>query len=408
LGTPPQQVEVQLDTGSSYLFVIASNSSACTETPSDSEHCLAPGSFNLSASSTYISTGSQINETYPTGKMLTGILGTDALTLGSATLDMDLAVQYGLEADNVLGLGYSLIDSYMSLPQTLVKSGQINSAAYSLWADDPTGDTGTLLFGGVNSAKYTGELYTMSIPAAADGIHHLPTVLVTNVVVQSKSSTSAKSNISGLPAYMILDSNVFWTYLPDSIVENIYQDLSVSFGRNSQIGEITDCSMGYQNYNITFTFSDFDINIPLDFFLTENDDGVSCAFTIVPSGDEMPILGANFLRSVYTVYDLSNNEISLAQRDFNNSSPDNILEIGNSSTTAIPGAVSVSMSVAATVTVPTVATIPPPIATFPPASSTVASSPTSTTAAKNAAPTLSSTTNNLASGLIGAWFWFAL
>ncbi|RAO71246.1 uncharacterized protein BHQ10_007258 [Talaromyces amestolkiae] len=408
LGTPPQQVEAQLDTGSSYLFVIASNSSACTETSSDSEKCLTPGSFNISASSTYTATGSQINETYTTGTMLTGVLGTDTLTLGSATMNMELAVQYDLEAINILGLGYSSNNSSTSLPQALVKSGQINSAAYSLWADDPSGDSGTLLLGGVNSAKYTGELYTTSIPAAADGVHHLPMVLVSNVVVQSNSSTSAKSDISGLPAYMILDSNVFWTYLPDDVVENIYRDLNVSFSRNGQIGEITDCSVGYQNYNVTFSFSNFDINIPLSFFLTENDDGNSCAFTIVPSGDEAAILGANFLRSVYTVYDLPNNEISLAQRDFTKSSPDNILEINNSSTIAIPGAVSISVSVATTVTVPTAATIPSPITTFPPALSTEASRVTSTTAAKNAAPTLSSVANKLTAGLMGAFICFAL
>lgn len=91
---------------------------------------------------------------------------------------MELAIDYG-GADSVLGLGYALDNSYTkSLPQALAESGQINHAAYSLWVDDSTEDSGTLLFGGVNTAKYTGELHTMPIPAF-NGQHYLPTVLVT-------------------------------------------------------------------------------------------------------------------------------------------------------------------------------------------------------------------------------------
>ncbi|KAI7968340.1 hypothetical protein EIK77_010510 [Talaromyces pinophilus] len=292
------------------------------------------------------------------------------LTIGSTTLDTNFIVDYNEIADNILGLGYSLNESYTSLPQALVKSGQINSAAYSLWADDLR-DNGTILFGGVNSAKYTGELHTMSIPSA-----DLPAVLVTDVYVQRNSSTPVNTNASGVPAYMILDSFAFFTYVPDAVVEQIYLDLNVTFGQNV-------------------------------FFIYE--DSGSCEFTIVPSGGEAGFLGADFLRAVYTVFDLSNNEISLAQRNFNNSVPDRILEIGNGSTAAaIPGAVSVS-AVTATIALPQTTTEPPMSQTliFPPTSSIPASS-TSTAAEKNAAPALDSIRNNLAAGLIGASVWFAL
>ena len=52
------------------------------------------------------------------------------------------------------------------------------------------------------------------------------------------------------------------------------------------------------------------------------------------------MLGDTFLRSAYVVYDLDNNEISLAQTDFNSAS-DNIVEITNG-TNGVPGATSVS------------------------------------------------------------------
>ncbi|GAM38204.1 aspartyl protease [Talaromyces pinophilus] len=407
LGTPPQDILAFLDTRRSYLAVSAWNSSSCAEgtsTTYEREQCALGAPFDVSNSSTYTSTGGQVNTTIgESGKLFPGILGTDMLTIGSTTLDTNFIVDYNEIADNILGLGYSLNESYTSLPQALVKSGQINSAAYSLWADDLR-DNGTILFGGVNSAKYTGELHTMSIPSA-----DLPAVLVTDVYVQRNSSTPVNTNASGVPAYMILDSFAFFTYVPDAVVEQIYLDLNVTFGQNGvSVGEVADCSsVKSQNYSIIFTFADFDINVPLSFFIYE--DSGSCEFTIVPSGGEAGFLGADFLRAVYTVFDLSNNEISLAQRNFNNSVPDRILEIGNGSTAAaIPGAVSVS-AVTATIALPQTTTEPPMSQTliFPPTSSIPASS-TSTAAAKNAAPTLDSIRNNLAAGLIGAGVWFAL
>lgn len=386
------------------------NSTRCAGenyTTSINDQCLLGAPFDVSKSSTYISTGSQINTTTDeTGGLFTGILSTDMLTVGSATLDTNFIVDYDAVADNILGLGYSLNESYTSLPQALVKSGQINSAAYSLWADDLR-DNGTILFGGVNSAKYSGKLHTMTIPAA-----DLPAVIVTDVYVQESPSTPVSTNTSGLPAYMIIDSYAYWTYLPDVVVERIYSDLNVSFGQNSMYDvPITDCGVGNQNYSITFAFSDFDINVPLSFFLYRNPNTDSCEFTIAPSGGEAGFLGSNFLHAVYTVFDLSNNEISLAQRNFNNSVPDNILEIGNSSTNAIPGAVSAS-TVTVTVAVPPTATEPPwpQILLSPPTSSipTSQASPTSTAAKNIAAPTLSSINNKLAASLMCAWLCFAL
>lgn len=356
--------------------------------------------FDVSNSSTYTFTGSQVNTTIDeSGKLFPGILSTDMLTIGSTTLDTNFIADYNEIAYNILGLGYSLNESYTSLPQALVKSGQINSAAYSLWADDLR-DNGTLLFGGVNSAKYTGDLHGMSIPSA-----DLPAVLVTDVYVQRNSSTPVNTTTSGMPAYMILDSFAFFTYLPDAVVEQIYRDLNVTFGQNGvSVGEIADCSsVKNQNYSIIFTFADFDITVPLSFFIYEDSD--SCEFTIVPSGGEAGFLGADFLRAVYTVFDLSSNQIFLAQRNFNNSVPDNILEIVNGSTAAVSG----SAVTTTTIALPPTTTEPPMSQTFifPPTSSIPASS-TSTAAAKNAAPTINSITNNLAAGLIGAGVWFAL
>ena len=50
------------------------------------------------------------------------------------------------------------------------------------------------------------------------------------------------------------------------------------------------------------------------------------------------MLGDTFLRSAYVVYDIANNEISLAQTDFGSTRSDDVLEISGT----VPGATAVS------------------------------------------------------------------
>ena len=92
LGTPPQEIEVQLDTGSGFLAVTASNSSICQHI-----NCIGTTSFNVSASSTYKFMNHDFNITYPLDRTLSGDFATDTLTIaGIAVPDMQLGIDYSL------------------------------------------------------------------------------------------------------------------------------------------------------------------------------------------------------------------------------------------------------------------------------------------------------------------------
>jgi len=52
-----------------------------------------------------------------------------------------------------------------------------------------------------------------------------------------------------------------------------------------------------------------------------------CQFGIEPAGNDPILFGDTFLRSAYVVYDLANNQISMAQTNFNATGAGNILEI---------------------------------------------------------------------------------
>jgi len=79
--------------------------------------------------------------------------------------------------------------------------------------------------------------------------------------------------------------------------------------------------------------------------LTFSDGTAACLFGIAPAGSSTPVMGDTFIRSAYLVYDLANNEISIAQTNFNATST-NVVEIGTGST-AVPNASAVTNAVSA-------------------------------------------------------------
>ena len=110
-----------------------------------------------------------------------GDFATDTVIINGAALsNIQLEIGYVIWHRSVLRLGYvgeKESKFYESFPQSLADSGQVSSPTYNLWLDNPAGNTGMVLFGGVNTAKFIGEVHTMPI-LAADGDDYLPRFLL--------------------------------------------------------------------------------------------------------------------------------------------------------------------------------------------------------------------------------------
>ncbi|KAF9892208.1 hypothetical protein FE257_002614 [Aspergillus nanangensis] len=358
IGTPKQSLRLVLDTGSSDLWCNAGNSSLCQ---SSRDPCDVSGSFDPKDSSTSKFVSSDFNISYADGSGAVGDYITDTLHIGGVTLK---TFQFGIgysssSPEGVLGIGYASNEvqvgrlgksAYPNLPQAMVKSGLIRSNAYSLWLNDLGAHTGSILFGGVNTAKYRGELQSLPIQTV-DGGYSEFIIALTGVSLNSESKNRDYSSDS-LPAAVLLDSGSSLTYLPNSVVESIYDDLGVIYESSSGVGYV-ECSLAQSNINVTYTFSSPTITVGVNELVLSAGDlrfrngARACIFGIVPAGDSTAVLGDTFLRSAYVVYDLANNEISLANTNFN-STKDDILEIGTGDS-AVPGATQVSNPVTSVV-----------------------------------------------------------
>ncbi|KAJ5972671.1 uncharacterized protein N7479_002589 [Penicillium vulpinum] len=351
LGTPKQGLRLVLDTGSSDLWCNTPNSTLCESTRIA---CAASGTYNSSASSSYSFVSSDFNISYADGSSAVGDYVSDTITIGGVSIkDFQFGVGFASGSpEGVLGIGYPANEvqvgrngdsAYANLPKAMVDKGLIQSNAYSLWLNDLDASRGSILFGGVNTKKYQGTLQTVPIQKVR-GQYSEFVIALTELSLTNGSSTKTLSS-SSIPVGVLLDSGSSLSYLPDSLVEEIYNDLGVSYESDSGIGYI-DCSLAEQSISLSYTFSSPKINVGIDEMIIDVGDLYfkngrrACVFGIVPAGGSTAVLGDTFLRSAYVVYDLANNEISLANTNFNTTEND-VLEIGTGSD-SVPGATPVS------------------------------------------------------------------
>lgn len=229
--------------------------------------------------------------------------------------------------------------TYPNLPQVLVHSGLIKAHAYSLWLDDRHSSTGTILFGGVDAAKYHGTLKT--VPIQPINGQYAQFVIALTSVSMNAGSSKHRLAASSFPIGVLLDSGTSLTYLPPQVVTTIYNKLGAVYDGARGIA-FAPCSLVNQKIHFSFTFSAAQVHVSITDLIRRwgglqfQNGKHACAFGIVPSTSGSFVLGDTFLRSADVVFDMDNNEISLANAKYNPSS-NNILEIGTG-TNAVPGA----------------------------------------------------------------------
>ena len=275
---------------------------------------------------------------YLDGTGASGEFVKDTINIGGQELtEFQFGVAYSSgSAQGIIGLGYEANEqlqegalSYPTLSATLLSKGLIKVNAYSIWLNDLTAASGTILYGGVDKAKYAGKLTTLKTELG-NGSPELSVSL---------NSVSFKKTKAVKPFTPLVDTGSEYSYLPPEMTDIILAPLGAVYNGGGY--PFVDCGLMTSKETVDFELGSGEslvtIRVPLSSLVyrskgilapPKNDKGEAlCAISIgnLASQDDAGALGDSFLRSAYVVMDLTHNQISIAQAVYTSDS--NIVEI---------------------------------------------------------------------------------
>lgn len=342
MGQPPQSISFLIDTGSGQLSIVDGKSDFCKTHPSGTQECKEFGAFDCNLSNTFKPIDNTFFDTiFVDNHHLSGIRATETMNFNGLTLE-NYVFDFALTADsghNTLGIGYARKQEdnrlYPTFPERLVGMGRIKLNAYSVWLNSLEATSGLILYGGIDTAKIDGKLQTLPVYGLTKVIGD--TTSVRELTVRLNDATFGEFHCPTLR--VLLDTGSTHSYLPPSFVLPIVKALNAVEDPENAGLRYVDC--GLRNYKtpIVFTFGIgselVTIQVPMASMVyddakdgTLEKDGVRlCRFGLEAMGSDEDIgtLGDTFLRSAYTVYDLTNHQISLAQASYSEAS--SVMEI---------------------------------------------------------------------------------
>ncbi|KAI6087214.1 acid protease [Hypoxylon rubiginosum] len=317
IGTPAQQVFVQLDTGSFELWVNPDCSDL--QGSADIRFCQAVGHYDSTSSSTATQLAGTKTLRYGIGSANIQYVTDD---IGLAGTDSQLkGVQFGVATDTtdefagILGIGHGLNVTirYKNFIDELEAQGVTETKAFSLALGSKDEQEGVVIFGGLDTGKFTGTLQTLPILAAKDSPDQVPRYWVNLTSLSLNPPTGAEKTYENTTMAVFLDSGATLTLLPTKLANAIAADFGADATDANGFYPVS-CSLNDMPGTLNFAFDGVTIKVPYNEVVRElqTSFGTQCYLGISPS-DDFILLGDTMLRSAYAVFDQTNNAIHLAQ-----------------------------------------------------------------------------------------------
>jgi len=313
VGTPPQEVRVVYDTGSSNLWV--------NNIPVPWWKKLLPHHemYDHGKSSTYVANGTKFNIAYGSGPVA-GFYSKDKITVGDIAIpdytfaEVDNVKGLGTmwlvgKLDGILGLGWDDISvDHVETPlRALVNSGNLGDSVFAFYLGSG-GAVGELVLGGVDPDHYTGDFAYTPVIDMVPGKKGYWTLAMDDIKMNGASITSCRK--------AIVDSGTSLLAVPSADIAKIVAAVGAK-----PLGPIAPLNKEY-TFDCNGTAPDFDITIAgKTYTLTKEDyalqNGGQCVLGMqgldvpAPAGP-LYILGDVFMRKFYVKFDVGNKQLGFA------------------------------------------------------------------------------------------------
>ncbi|KAI9049430.1 hypothetical protein LZ554_006463 [Drepanopeziza brunnea f. sp. 'monogermtubi'] len=318
MGSPPQSHALQLDTGSSETMVNPTCARAGRIT--SRELCEYFPHFIANASTTARDLGLSTTFTYGKGGGTIRFFSDD-FVIGESTIT---AQQFGLTTTShdlpvgLLGVGPGIeLTGYPTLVDNLAIQNITNSRAFSIDLRAYDTDAGAVIFGGIDTGKYTGALQKLPIipPAEAPDKFarywvYMNSVGITKPGEAKKLYTLPSTDPKGQPVF--LDSGGTLTRLPSALVQAIVADFPGAVDDGGSGLYLVDCATANRTGSLHFGFGDTVIDVPYRDFMWHI---LGMCYLGITIDEDLPVLGASFLRGAFVVFDQDNQNVHIAQSD---------------------------------------------------------------------------------------------
>ncbi|KAJ6782588.1 hypothetical protein PWT90_05704 [Aphanocladium album] len=297
IGSKGTKLYMLVDTGAGSSWVMGTD---CT-----SDACATHDTFGSGQSDTLSVSDKDFSVAYGSGKVK-GKLATDTISFAG----MSFKYKFGLASttseefknfafDGILGLsmGSGASDNFLN---TLASSGAVKSTVFgvSLSRAADGGKSGEIKFGGINSAKYTGDIsYSPVVSNSGDWAINL----------DDMSFDGKKSGAGGKLAY--IDTGTTYIFGPATLTDKIHNVIDGAKKQGQYYEVPCDSSKP-----ITVTFSGVDYQIAAKDWIAPKDGDGKCFSNIYAQEvvKDSWLMGATFLKNVYAVFDKDGKRIGFA------------------------------------------------------------------------------------------------
>ncbi|CAG9976775.1 unnamed protein product [Clonostachys byssicola] len=336
IGTPPQKTLVQLDTGSSEMWVNA-NCSAAPTALNQKELCDKVPVYKVNNSSTAAGPLGSGQIQYGIGEQLTGVRFNyyqDTIDIGGIEIKDQIFGVAWASANvpiGILGLGpdldrgFALNESHPLVLDAMAQSKSISSRVYSVGLGGANEAEGSLIFGGIDKGRYTGSLEKLPIVKSSEGkcpmllptplqfneTDHLIRLTVDLAALSIHGKGKSREYDISNQTNVLLDTGYTMSKLNQKLARQIYTDIGAKL--DESLGYyVVDCSVRDVDGGLDFKFGNKTIMVPFHEFIFTAE-GI-CAAGLEPVEDgQQQVLGLSFLRAAYVVFDWDNENAHLAQ-----------------------------------------------------------------------------------------------